>query len=180
MRPNAFVATTFALALTLPATAVWAQTSNARSGMAASLGVFVFAQQGQDATQQAQDEGSCYAWAREQSGVDPLAPAPAAPEAKTKSTAGGAAKGAMRGAAGGALLGTAVGAIAGDTGKGAAIGATLGATSGAVNGGKGQAQANARAEQQAAAQAQAGAQQQRDTFGKAFGACMDAKGYSVR
>ena len=42
-----------------------------------SLGMVVFPAKGQTAQQQAQDEGECYAWSKGQTGVDPMAPAPA-------------------------------------------------------------------------------------------------------
>jgi len=137
---------------------------------AAKLGVFPYPTKGQDAAQQQKDEGECYGWAKQQTGIDPAAPPPAAPEAKK--VKGGGAKGAAGGAAGGA----AIGAIAGDAGTGAAIGATAGA----ARGRRQQKKANKQAEAQA--QAQAGAQQQQtlDTFKKAFGGCLDGRGYSVK
>jgi hypothetical protein len=142
----------------------------AQQSPAAKLGVFPYPTKGQDAAQQQKDEGECYGWAKQQTGIDPAAPPPPPPEAKQAK--GGAVKGAAKGAAGGA----AIGAIAGDTGDGAAIGATAGA----VRGRRQQKKANKQAEAQA--QAQAGAQQQQtlDTFKKAFGGCMDGRGYSVK
>src|SRR6476619_5522274 len=43
-----------------------------------SLGMVVFPAKGQTAQVQSQDEGECYAWSKGQTGVDPMAPAPAA------------------------------------------------------------------------------------------------------
>jgi len=142
----------------------------AQQSPAAKLGVFPYPTKGQDAAQQQKDEGECYGWAKQQTGIDPAAPPPAAPEAQK--VKGGGVKGAAGGAAGGA----AIGAIAGDAGTGAAIGATAGA----VRGRRQAKKANKQAEAQA--QAQAGAQQQQtlDTFKKAFGGCMDGRGYSVK
>jgi hypothetical protein len=102
----------------------------------------------------------------------------AAPEQR-----GGRARGAARGAAKGAVIG----GIAGDAGKGAAIGATAGT----VRGGRQQRQANAAAKDQAAADAgaqvnqkyqnqKAAHNQQMGNFKRAFSACMEAKGYSVK
>ena len=87
----------------------------------ATLGLFVYPGSGQDAAQQGKDENECYGWARQQTGIDPTAPAAAAatPEVPKGGT--------VKGAAGGAVVGTAIGAIAGDTGEGAAIGAVAGA-----------------------------------------------------
>ncbi len=134
------------------------------------LGVFPYPKNNQSAEQQQKDENECYGWAKQQTGIDPAAPPPAAPEAKQAK--GGGAKGAAGGAAGGA----AIGAIAGDAGKGAAIGATAGA----VHGRRQQKKANKQAEKQS--QAAAGQQQQQtlDTFKKAFGGCMDGRGYSIK
>ena len=142
----------------------------AQKSPAASLGVFPYPTKNQDAAQQSKDESECYAWAKQQTGIDPAAPPP--PPAEAQKAKGGGAKGAAKGAAGGA----AIGAIAGDTGQGAAIGATAGA----VRGRRQQKKANKQAEGQA--QAAAGQQQQQtlDTFKKAFSGCMDGRGYSVK
>ncbi|HUL18662.1 MAG TPA: hypothetical protein VLV29_05285, partial [Steroidobacteraceae bacterium] len=83
--------------------------------------------------------------------------------------------------------GTAVGAIAGDTGKGAAIGATTGAFAGAGQRRQAKSQAAATQQQQQAAADQAAAQaaaasvaQQKSDYNKAFSACMEGKGYTVK
>jgi hypothetical protein len=147
-----------------------AQTATTQQSPAARLGVFPYPKKNQNAGQQQKDENECYGWAKQQTGIDPAAPPP--PPAEAKQAKGGGAKGAAGGAAGGA----AIGAIAGDAGKGAAIGATAGA----VRGRRQQKKANKQAEGQA--QAAAGQQQQQtlDTFKKAFGGCMDGRGYSVK
>lgn len=137
---------------------------------AAKIGVFVYPKKEQTPQQQANDESACYASAQQQTGIDPAAPPPAPQEADKKK--GGAVKGAAGGAAGGA----AIGAIAGDAGTGAAIGATAGA----VRGRRQQKKANKQAEQQVQQQGQAQQQQSLDTFRKAFSACIDSKGYSVK
>lgn len=160
-----------------------------------SIGMFAFPKNGQNADQQLKDEADCYGAAKQGTGLDPQAAAPAAPTAEQVQAAqkqaasdadkvkGGRAAGAARGAAGGA----AVGAIAGDAGKGAAAGAVAGT----MRGGMAQRQANAQAQQKAAQKATADlkAQHERDllahqegldTFQRAFAACMDARGYSVR
>jgi hypothetical protein len=67
--------------------------------------------------------------------------------------------------------GVAIGAIAGDAGKGAAIGAVAGTMAGGRK-----ARQNQSAQQQ---QAQAQTQQQMDTWSRAVGACMTARGYTV-
>ena len=78
----------------------------------------------------------------------------------------------VRGAALGAVGGVAIGGIAGDTGKGAGIGAVAGTMAGGR-----QARKNKAAQEQQAEQAKAGTLQQ---FNKAFGACMEGRGYAVK
>ena len=130
--------------------------ASARSAIAA--GPYVYPQKGQSPDQQKRDSYECYDWAKKQSGVDPGQPPPAAPPGKH---AGGTVRGAGRGAAAGA----AVGAIAGDAGKGAAAGAVVGGLHG-------------RRQSKVASQQQQAATQ--DSYNRAFAACMDGRGYSVR
>ena len=159
------------------------------------IGVFVFGRNGQSPDQQLKDESDCYDSAKQYSGIDPKAPPAAGKTAEQKQAeqkaaadnastpSGGRAKGAARGAAGGA----AVGAIAGDAGKGAAAGAVVGT----MRGGAKQREASAAAKKDAAAKtaAQQKADDDRlklahaeglDSFQRAFGACMDARNYSVK
>jgi hypothetical protein len=140
--------------------------------MSQSLGLVVFPAKAQTAEVQNKDEGDCYTWAKQQTGYDPVAPPPAPTAAPVQAQKGGAVKGAARGAAGGA----AIGAIAGDTGDGAAIGATVGA----VKGRKAQKQQAAAAQQQSQQQATAAGQAQVDQYKKAFSACLEGKGYTVK
>ena len=170
-----------------------AQTSGSASNPAKSIGLFAYPKNQQSASQQEKDETECYGSAKQDTGVDPQTPPPAASGAQDQQAAqkqaaeqaakeapkGGAVKGSARGAAGGA----AIGAIAGDAGTGAAIGATAGAVRGRRQQKKAQAQASqqtAQAQQQAQAQTSAAYQSKLDTFKRAFSACMDARGYSVK
>jgi hypothetical protein len=136
------------------------------------LGVFVYPAKGQPPEQQQAEATECYGWAQKQTGIDPLAPPPSPPPPQKQ----GADGSAVKGAAGGALVGTAIGAIAGDTGEGAAIGATAGALRGRRVAKK-QKQAEA---QQTQAQGQAQHAQVKETFKKAYGACLEGKGYTVK
>ena len=159
------------------------------------IGVFVFGKNGQSADQQLKDESDCYSAAKQQSGIDPKAPAPVGKSAEQKQAeqkaaakdadtpSGGRLKGAARGAAGGA----AIGAIAGDAGKGAGAGAVAGT----MRGGTKQREASAATQKEAAAKvaAQQKADEDRaklahaeglDSFQRAFAACMDARNYSVK
>jgi hypothetical protein len=144
--------------------------STAPKSPSAKIGLFVYPQKDQTPEQQAKDENACYSSAQQQTGIDPAAPPP--PPQETSQQKGGAVKGSAKGAAGGA----AVGAIAGDAGTGAAVGATVGA----VHGRRQQKKANKQAAQQTQQQAQTQQQQTLDTFRRAFSACVDSKGYSVK
>ncbi len=146
----------------------------------ATLGLAVYPGSGQDAAQQSKDEGECYTWARQQTGIDPTAtpaPAPAADAPK-----GGAVKGAARGAARGAAVG-AVGDDDRERDEGnldAGEGAAAGATAGAVKGRRAQKKAGKQAEAQAQQSAQAQDAATKDTFKKSWGACLQGRGYSVK
>jgi predicted lipid-binding transport protein (Tim44 family) len=129
----------------------------------------VFPAKGQTNEQIESDKYSCYSWAKGQTGFDPMqVPTATAPPPPTKG-------GAVKGAAGGALGGAAIGAIAGDAGKGAAIGAA----SGGIVGGAKRQKSNQQQQQYAQDQA-AGYEQKRTTYNRAWGACMEGKGYTVK
>ena len=150
--------------------AAQAQPPVGQSSASAKLGAYVYPKNHQDAAQQQKDEAECYTWAKQQTGIDPDAPAQAPQQAQQAK--GGGAKGAAGGAAGGA----AIGAIAGDAGQGAAIGATAGA----VRGRRQQKKANKQAEQQAQQQSSAQQQEALTKVKSAFSSCIDARGYSVK
>lgn len=162
---------------------------------AQSIDLFAFPKNGQSRDQQLKDESECYGLARERTELDPQKPAPTglteeqvqAAQKKAaenaKQVKGARAAGAARGAAGG----TAIGAITGNTSKGAAVGAVAGT----MKGGKTQRAANTQAQQKAAAEAKSKLEKEQeqemqahkegqDTFQRAFSACMDARGYSVK
>ena len=144
----------------------------AQSNIAGPLDMYVFPAQGQDKDKQEFDEFQCYKWAKEQTGIDPINPPEIQPEAQKTGPDGSV----IGGAAGGAAAGAAVGAIAGDTGKGAAIGATLGAFRGLGNKARRDAYNQQKAEKQADDQEKA----MINSFKKAFAACMEGKGYTVK
>jgi hypothetical protein len=137
----------------------------------ADLGMFVYPGSAQDAAQQGRDEAECYAWARQQTNIDPMAaPAPAQAAEVPK---GGAVKGAARGAAAGAVIGE---AHDGDASSGAGAGAAVGA----MKGRRAQKKGEKKAEQAAQQQSQAAAATTKDTFKKAWGACLEGRKYSVK
>jgi hypothetical protein len=153
--------------------------------LSTSLGVVVFPAKGQTPQKQSQDEGECYAWSKGQTGVDPMAPAPAATPVPAQPAAapppsGQRARGAVRGAAAGAVIGE---VADDDAGKGAAIGATAGVLKGGSEARKQQAQAqqDAAKKQEATVQQQTAAtQEQLNLFKKGFAACLEPKGYTVK
>jgi len=134
-------------------------------------GMVVFPSKDQSKQQQKEDEFECYKWAMEQTGIDPLNLPKVEAQVQTGPTGG-----AVRGAAGGAAAGAAIGAIAGDAGMGAAIGATAGALRGRRAGQQAQAQQNS----QSQAQASATNEEVKNKFKKAFAACMEGKGYTIK
>jgi len=156
----------------------------AASTLSSSLGVYVFPAKNQSSTQQSTDEGACYGWAKSQTGIDPMnikPPAPSQSSQQEASNSGGGER--VRGAARGAAAGAAIGAIAGDAGTGAAAGAAAGTMAGGAAKRRGQKEAAAQQQQQQAAaeqQAQAAIAQQKATYNKAFSACMEGKGYTVK
>jgi len=116
--------------------------------------VFVYPNKGQTKAQQDSDTAACQQWASQQA---PPSQAPTGPGTHTRGVVGGAARGAAVGAAGGA--------IGGDAGKGAAIGAVAGGAIGR----------HRSKQQQQATQAQG-----QNDWARAFAACMDSRGYSVK
>jgi hypothetical protein len=166
-----------------PATTSANAPAAAPAALSSSLGVIVFPAKNQTPAQQTSDEGTCYAWAKTNTGIDPMAPPQQAAVQPTQdpSTAGQGSR--VRGAARGAAAGAAIGAIAGDAGKGAAIGATTGTFAGGAAKRNAEAQAaqqKQQAEANAAQQTQAAAAQQKATFNKGFSACMEGKGYTTK
>ena len=141
--------------------------------LASSMGIFTYPTQNQPPEQQSQDDYECFAFAKGQTGYDPMNP----PQMVAQAPDQGASGARVAGAAGGAVGGAVIGEIAGnDAGKGAAIGATLGV----MRGGR----QNRQRRQQQAQQAEQSVQQQaagmEQTFKNAYGACIEARGYSVK
>ncbi len=147
--------------------AVFAEAS--AESISSSLGVVAYPSKGQSSQQQSKDEGECFGWAKKQTGIDPMAVASQSTKQEGAAVGGGErVRGAARGAAGGA----AIGAITGDAGKGAGVGAVVGTMAGGR-----QARRNKAAKEQQAEQEKAGTLQH---FNKAFGVCMEGRGYSVK
>lgn len=166
----------------------------------AQTSIYAYPNAGQSQDQQRRDRAECYAWAVQQTGVDPLVSPPhtAAPlsELPPPAPSGGLfglgegglfpGGGALGDAATGAGLGAAGGALAGDPGKGAAIGALAGAVLGSIHRKSRTQEREAwrgnqrrRVQQQSQRRTQAHVQGS-DNYSRAFAACMSARNYTVR
>jgi hypothetical protein len=128
----------------------------------------VYPAKGQSSKQQQKDQGQCNSWAKSNTGIDPAKMPPPAQDEGPAVGGGERARGASRGAVGGA----AIGAIAGDAGKGAGAGAVVGTMAGGRK-----ARQNQTAQNQ---QAQGQHNEQLNTYYRAFGACMEGRGYSIQ
>jgi hypothetical protein len=131
--------------------------------------LFVFPNEDQSQDQQDQDEFQCHRLARDRTGFDPMQ-TPTATRARPETQGG-----ALRGAAGGALLGTAVGAITGDVRRGAAVGGVSGGLLGGMRRNDSRRQQDQWADEQVAIY-----QSDRNAYNRAFTACMESRGYTVR
>ena len=134
----------------------------------ASADPIIYPANGQDKAQQNSDEGECFVWARNETGIDPMAQQAAAPTSTQQQSGGGG---------GGALKGAAIGGIV-DGSDGAKTGAAVGLVAGRSR----QNSRNRQAQQQQQAQAeqaQAVNSQNKATFDRAYGACLQGRGYTV-
>lgn len=154
----------FAISAVLLAAVAW-------SGLALAQELFVYPNEGQGKEQQEADEFQCYGWARDETGFDPMAaPTATAPPPAQEAPKGGVGRGAVRGAAVGAII---------DGSDGAKTGALAG---GAIGGmrradqNRQQAQKQQQWEQEQVAQYEQG----RNSYNRAYAACLEARGYTVR
>jgi hypothetical protein len=138
--------------------------------LSAAAQPIVYPARGQSQAAQSRDESDCRAWAQRSTGIDPAALAQQPVAQETGPATGGGER--VRGAARGALGGAAIGAIAGDAGQGAGIGAVVGTMSGGRQARRNQAARND--------QAYANRQEQVNTYYRAYGACMEGRGYTIR
>ncbi|MBI4628633.1 MAG: hypothetical protein HY729_07990 [Candidatus Rokubacteria bacterium] len=113
--------------------------------------VYAYPAGGQSAEQVSRDQAECQAWAKQQTGFDPVT-----------DTAKGAGIGAAIGALTGAAAGAAIGAATGNPGRGAAIGAATGGIGGLGVGGA------------------LGYTKTKQGYDRAYAACMESHGYKVK
>jgi hypothetical protein len=139
----------------------------------------VYPAEGQSEDQMEKDKFECYTWSRDKTGFDPMKTptTQTGPPAKEKEV-WGAGKTAVAGGAGGAIVGGAMGGR-----KGLLTGGLIGAAGGAaVGAGRRSSQRN-REEQKRKEWEQREANnyaRARNEYNRAFGACMEGRGYSVK
>ena len=164
------------LATSAVATRAQAQTPNVH------VEPIIYPARGQLPAEQSRDRYECYEWSKRQTGFDPAqspgyaSHPPASAQAPAQSSSMNTASAMIGGAAGGAAIAE---LTHHDVGRGAAIGVLGG---GLVAQAKAQ-QQQAQMKQQQAAQAQAAQSataRQRSAYDRALGACMEARGYTVR
>jgi hypothetical protein len=146
------------------------------SGFAVAQDLMIYPAKGQSQDQMEKDKFECYSWAKGQTGFDPMqVPTATTPPPQQEAKQGGVGRGAVRGG----LVGLGVGAIAGDAGKGAAIGAASGGLIGGMRRND-QVRRQQQAEQQWANEQTANYTRRRSEYNRAYGACLEGRGYSVK
>ena len=138
--------------------------------------VIIYPAKGQSEDQMEQDKFQCYSWAKKETGFDPMQ-MPIATEAPPKKEA--KQGGLLRGAARGAAVGGVTGAIAGDTKKGLAIGAAGGGLIGGMRRSD-QRRRESQAQKQWEQEQGNAYMQKRNTYNRAYGACLEGRGYTVK
>jgi hypothetical protein len=143
-------------------------------GQTAHAGSFIYPSKGQNAEQQAKDEGACNEWAKQQTGVDPAVIAQQSLSGQAFVQPQGGFHSLLGGATAGAALGAIGGAIGGDAGEGAAIGSAVGAVGSLF-----QARRRVREQDQynnAITQEQ---QARLNEYNQAYTTCLRGRGYTV-
>ena len=140
--------------------------------------LIVFPANGQTQEQMEKDKSECYGWAKQETGFDPMQSQPPAQAAPAQSQPHQGQR--LRGAARGAAVGAVVGEIANDdAGQGAAAGAAAGAMAGGMKK-RDQARQQAQGQEQQAQQQDAAYEQNRSKYNRAYSACLEGKGYTVK
>lgn len=141
--------------------------------------LFVYPAKGQSKDQTEQDKFQCYQFAKDETGFDPMnrPTTSSPPPAREKKTWG-----AGEGAVGGALLGAGVGAIAGG-GSGAGKGAIIGGVGGGAMGHMRRSNQKDREETRRRDWEQretSSYNNARNKYDRAYAACLEGRGYTVR
>lgn len=163
-----------------------ASAQDAGKTLAATMDVYVFPKEGQEADQQSKDEAACYEWATSNTGTDPfaLAKQEQADQQKAQREKQASAQAGRGAGGGGAIAGAAAGALIGeiandDASEGAAWGAAAGLIRGRRMGAEARQQAQAQASDKADQREQLTAEKL-GNFKKAFSVCLEAKEYLVK
>jgi len=134
--------------------------------------LIIFPAQGQSTEKMEKDKFECYGWAKGQTGFDPMAlPTTSTPAPSQEQKSGGAVRGALGGAA--------LGAILGDSSSAAKRGAAAGGLIGGVRQANQNNQAQQRTEQWKQQEASKYANNRND-YNRAYSACLEGKGYTVK
>ena len=130
---------------------------------------YIYPSEGQSKEQTEKDKFECYSWAKNETGFDPMQlPTASSPPPAKEAPKGGV----LRGAAGGAIIGEIAG---GKAGEGAAIGGLIGGARRNNQVRQEQAKRQQWEQQQVNQYAQA-----RNSYNRAYVACLEARGYSVK
>lgn len=144
-------------------------------GTALAQEPFVFPAKGQSQDQIERDKFSCYQWAKNQSGFDPMQPPPAsAPPPQSSAGINDTFKGAALGAGAGALF-----KRKGSRSKGAMTGALIGGVLGGIMESDKRRRHERNRQQYEMQRANAYAAQ-RNSYNRAYTACLEGKGYTVK
>lgn len=145
------------------------------SGIALAQDPIIFPAKGQSQDQMEKDKYACYQWAKNETGFDPMqTPTASAPPPQQQAGRGGAVKGAAVGAGVGALV-----KKDDSRSKGAGTGALIGGALGAAGQSR-QNRQDQQAKQQWEQQQANEYAQKRNTYNRAFAACMEPKGYTIK
>ena len=146
------------------------------TGIVSAQDMIIYPAKGQSQEQLEKDKYECYSWAKKQTGFDPIQmPTASAPPPKQEPRRGGLGRGAARGAAAGA----AIGSLDGEMGKGAAAGAVAGGLIGGIRRQE-QAASQKQKEQQWAQQEATQYAGNRSEYNRAYAACLEGRGYTVK
>jgi outer membrane lipoprotein SlyB len=143
--------------------------------------LIIYPAQGQSNDQMEKDKFECYSWAKGQTGFDPMQMPTATsppPSQQKRSVGGSTVAGGILGGAGGAIIG----GIAGGS-KGARKGAAIGGISGGTIGGVRSSRQNRQADQQRKQWEKEQTNQymaQRNSYNRAYAACLEGRGYTVK
>ncbi len=171
-----FAAVTLAACATPPR----APAEPARAAPPPPTQVYFYPAQGQSAAQQDRDRYECYLWARQQTGLDPSAPALAPHQRVQVIPTAPPGRDTTAGAVTGAVIGTVV-SPPGRSAEGAVVGAVAGAVVGAASDTARQEQAERVQEHydRRAARRAARIEQQASSYRRAMAACLEGRGYTV-